>query len=85
MASVSLKVGKGTIELVQGDITHQEVDVIANAANSALSGFPETKAAPIALEVVREHLASETTIERVVFVLFSNGTYKVFEKALGKL
>ena len=125
MASVSVKIGSRTIELVQGDITHQEIDVIANAANSALSGgggnrepellaeayrtclelakeaacqsiafpsistgiygFPENKAAPIALQVVKEHLTGETTIERVVFVLFSNGTFKVFEKALGNL
>ena len=179
MSSVSINIGARTIELVQGDITHQEIDVIANAANSALSGgggvdgaihraagpsllaacrklgrrcptgsavltpafdlkakyvahavgpvwsgggnrepellaeayrtclelakeaacqsiafpsistgiygFPENKAAPIALQVVKEHLTGETTIERVVFVLFSNGTFKVFEKALGNL
>ena len=179
MAFVSKKLGARSIKLVQGDITHQEVDVIANAANSALSGgggvdgaihraagpqllaacrklgrrcptgsavltpafdlkakyvahavgpvwsggengepellrrayqtcldlakeaacqsiafpsistgiygFPENKAAPIALQVVKEHLLGETTIDQVVFVLFSNGTFKVFEKALGNL
>lgn len=31
-------VGKGAVELVQGDITLQEVDAIVNAANSALAG-----------------------------------------------
>jgi len=30
--------GPGRIQLVQGDITHQEVDAIVNAANSALAG-----------------------------------------------
>ena len=33
-----LQIGKGRIELVQGDITEQSVDAIVNAANSALAG-----------------------------------------------
>ncbi|GAB6164037.1 O-acetyl-ADP-ribose deacetylase [Thermostilla marina] len=32
------QIGKCTIELVQGDITDQEVDAIVNAANSRLAG-----------------------------------------------
>jgi len=32
------KIGNGGIELVQGDITQQEVDAIVNAANSQLAG-----------------------------------------------
>ena len=34
----TLKVGNGTIELSQGDITLQQVDAIVNAANSRLMG-----------------------------------------------
>src|SRR5712664_3924182 len=37
MAS-SLRIGGAVIELVQGDITGQEVDAIVNAANSGLMG-----------------------------------------------
>jgi O-acetyl-ADP-ribose deacetylase (regulator of RNase III) len=39
MAEVTTaKIGNTTLELVQGDITKQEVDAIVNAANSALAG-----------------------------------------------
>jgi len=31
-------IGQGTIQLVRGDIVHQQVDAIVNAANSQLSG-----------------------------------------------
>jgi len=35
---VKVQIGKGQLELVQGDITAQEVDAIVNAANSRLAG-----------------------------------------------
>lgn len=35
---VNAKIGSRTLELVQGDITAQEVDAIVNAANSRLAG-----------------------------------------------
>lgn len=35
---VNAKIGNKTLELVQGDITSQEVDAIVNAANSRLAG-----------------------------------------------
>ena len=33
-----IKIAQSKIELVQGDITAQEVDAVVNAANSALAG-----------------------------------------------
>lgn len=33
-----INAGKGTLELVQGDITRERVDAIGNAANAALAG-----------------------------------------------
>lgn len=35
---MKVELGKGTLELVQGDITAQDVDAIVNAANSKLAG-----------------------------------------------
>ena len=38
MSTVVLTIGTSKIELTQGDITHQELEAIANAANSKLAG-----------------------------------------------
>lgn len=33
-----MRIGNGTLELIQGDLTEQRVDAVVNAANSALAG-----------------------------------------------
>ena len=38
MTTIELRIGNARLELVHGDITRQEVDAIANAANGALRG-----------------------------------------------
>jgi O-acetyl-ADP-ribose deacetylase (regulator of RNase III) len=48
-------------------------------------GYPIAEAATIALDAVREHSSSETTLERVTFVLFSDGDLAVFRDALAAL
>jgi O-acetyl-ADP-ribose deacetylase len=43
-------------------------------------GFPIERAAPIALEVVRENLQTMKTVEKVIFMCFSQSDYDVYEK-----
>ena len=49
-------------------------------------GYPVSVAAEIALSAVKEFIESrETTIRKVVFVLFDDGTLKAYQKALSKI
>jgi O-acetyl-ADP-ribose deacetylase (regulator of RNase III) len=53
--------------------------------STGVYGYPVDQAARIAIDTVREVLANEPgSIERVTFVLFSQGTYNAFEVALGR-
>jgi O-acetyl-ADP-ribose deacetylase (regulator of RNase III) len=47
--------------------------------------FPVNEAAPIALATVREHLEGETTVEKAVFVLFSEEVLRSYGEALAVL
>ena len=51
--------------------------------STGVYGYPIDPAARIAIDTVREHLAGETSIEEVVFVLFGRQAYEVFQRALG--
>lgn len=53
--------------------------------STGVYGYPLEPAARIALEAARDHLAGETTVERIVFVLFSIDTLTAFEAALAAL
>lgn len=47
--------------------------------------YPLTPAARIALDTVRRHLTSETSLKRVVFVLFNGRTYEAYADAMAAL
>jgi O-acetyl-ADP-ribose deacetylase (regulator of RNase III) len=49
------------------------------AIGAGIGGFPAQRCAEIMLAEVREHLAGETTLEEVHFVLFGEPTYRIFE------
>ena len=48
-------------------------------------GFPIEKACPIAIKAVLDHLAGETSLERVVFVLFTRDDYETYMNHATKL
>jgi O-acetyl-ADP-ribose deacetylase (regulator of RNase III) len=52
------------------------------AISAGIYGYPLQEAARIAVETVRAHLAGETCIEEVIFVLYGQTTYQAFERAL---
>lgn len=49
------------------------------ALGTGVGGFPVQRCAEVMLEEVRAHLAGETTLDEVHFVLFGEPTYRVFE------
>lgn len=53
----------------------------APAIGAGIAGFPLQRCAEILLEEARAHLAGETTLEEIRFVLFGEPAYRVFEMA----
>jgi O-acetyl-ADP-ribose deacetylase (regulator of RNase III) len=51
------------------------------ALGTGVGGFPLEECARIMLDVVHRHSASGTSLERVVFVLYDEPAYQVFERA----
>jgi O-acetyl-ADP-ribose deacetylase (regulator of RNase III) len=64
---------------------HGARSVSLPAISCGIYGYPVDRAARIAIDTVSEVLAAEPgSIERVTFVLFSQGTHDVFEAALSR-
>ncbi len=54
------------------------------ALGTGVGGFPYEEAARIMTGEVEEHLAGETSLEEVVFVLYDAEAYAAFQKAVGE-
>jgi O-acetyl-ADP-ribose deacetylase (regulator of RNase III) len=54
------------------------------AISCGLYGYPISEAAPLAVRVVREHLAGESGLEEVLFVCFNEAIFAVYQAALGE-
>jgi O-acetyl-ADP-ribose deacetylase (regulator of RNase III) len=52
------------------------------AISTGVFGFPIKRCARIMLQTTLEYLKGRTSIEKVVFCLFGQDSYKVFEKQL---
>ncbi len=53
--------------------------------STGVYGYPIKEAAPIALRTVIEHIKKPTSLQQVMFVLFSNDMYAAYEEALSDL
>jgi O-acetyl-ADP-ribose deacetylase (regulator of RNase III) len=49
------------------------------AVGAGIAGFPVQRCAEILIEEARAHLAGETTLEEIRFVLFGEPTFRIFE------
>jgi O-acetyl-ADP-ribose deacetylase (regulator of RNase III) len=49
------------------------------AIGAGIGGFPVQRCAEILLSEAKEHLAGETSLEEIRFVLFGEPTYRIFE------
>jgi len=52
------------------------------ALGTGVGGFPYSEAATIMIEAVKEHLAGDSGLEEVLFVLYGDEAYKAFEAQL---
>jgi O-acetyl-ADP-ribose deacetylase (regulator of RNase III) len=51
----------------------------APAIGAGIAGFPLQRCAEILIEEARRHLAGDTSLEEIRFVLFGEPAYRVFE------
>jgi O-acetyl-ADP-ribose deacetylase (regulator of RNase III) len=55
------------------------------ALGTGVGGFPLRECARIMLDVVREHLATKTSLEKVVFALYGEEAYRAFQEELSSV
>ncbi|HTS17276.1 MAG TPA: macro domain-containing protein [Verrucomicrobiae bacterium] len=55
------------------------------AISTGIYGFPIERAAPLMLQEAKHHLHAGTKLERVLFCLYDDASYRVFESAFGAL
>ncbi len=74
---------------VQNSLTLAEEKKLASVAFPAIStgiyGFPMERAAPLMLEQAKRHLEGQSGLERVIFCLYDNASYRVFESVFATI
>ena len=55
------------------------------ALGTGVGGFPYSRGAEVMIDAVNEHLAGDSCLEEVLFVLYSDEAFEAFEKRLGGL
>ncbi|MBV9259253.1 MAG: O-acetyl-ADP-ribose deacetylase [Ktedonobacteraceae bacterium] len=64
---------------------HQVASIAFPSISTGAYGYPLKEAASIALHTVIDHLKNPTCLQQVMFVLFSNDDYMVYEQTLTSL
>jgi O-acetyl-ADP-ribose deacetylase (regulator of RNase III) len=64
---------------------HQVASIAFPSISTGVYGYPLKEAAPIALQTVIDHIKRPTSLQQVMFVLFSNDDYGVYEQTLTSL
>jgi O-acetyl-ADP-ribose deacetylase len=61
---------------------HQVSSIAFPSISTGVYGYPLKEAALVALQTVIDHVKKPTSLQQVMFVLFSNDDYAVYEQAL---
>lgn len=64
---------------------HQIASIAFPSISTGVYGYPLKEAAPIALQTVVDHIEKPTSLQQVMFVLFSNDDYAMYEQTLVSL
>ncbi len=59
--------------------------IVFPAISTGIFGFPKDRCAKIMLSTVIDYLKSDTGLEKVMFCLYDDDTYNIFEKTLKEL
>ncbi len=59
--------------------------IVSPAISTGIFGFPKDRCAKIMLSTVIDYLKSDTGLEKVMFCLYDDDTYNIFEKTLKEL
>lgn len=73
---------EATVNSLARAVEKQLTSIAFPALGTGIAGFPLERCAHIMLEEVRQHLTSQTTLERILFVLFDAAALKIFQKTL---
>ena len=59
--------------------------IVFPAISTGIFGFPKDRCADIMLNTVLDYLKSDTCLEKVMFCLYDDATYRIFEETLKKI
>lgn len=71
-----------TVNSLTRAVDKQLISIAFPALGTGIAGFPLDRCAQIMLAEVRKHLASQSTLQRILFVLFDDVALKVFHATL---